>query len=387
MKILHVGKYYYPYSGGMESVVKDLCEGLFEKGHDVTVLCSHDKTEHEEVVINGVKVIRVPRTGVLFGQNLNPSFHFYLHRLSRGADLVHIHCPHPQAESLSLTLSKEIPIVATYHSDVVRQKVLLSLYRPVFNSFLKRVKKVYVPTQNHIDYSQFLIQNRHKCEIIPFGIREDYLASTESNLNYARDFRSKHGAYALFVGRLVGYKGLPVLIEAAKKIDTDKKVVIVGDGPDREKLENLIKEEGLEDRVLLLGRVMDSDAFVGLYHGCEMLVLPSVTPNENFGVVQLEAMACSKPVVTTNLKSGVPAVGIKNETCLIVNPGDSNELADAMNSIFNDIELKSKLGSAGRVHFDRNYTWSNMISMQTSSYRRTVEINEIVKKHTGKKAA
>jgi glycosyltransferase involved in cell wall biosynthesis len=385
VKILHLGKYYYPYAGGMESVVKDLCEGLFEKGHDVTVLCSHDKASLEEEVINGVKVVRVPRTGVLFGQNINPSLYFHLQRLSKDADLVHVHCPHPQAESLALSLPKDVPVVATYHSDVVRQKTLLKFYKPVFNSFLKRVKKVYVPTQNHIDYSQFLIHNRQKCEIIPFGIREAHLKSSDSNLNFAREFRAKHGPYALFVGRLVGYKGLPVLVEAAKKVD--KKVVIVGDGPDRSKIEQMIKDEGLEDKVIMMGKVTDDDAFVGLYHGCEMLVLPSVTPNENFGVVQLEAMACSKPVVTTNLKSGVPAVGVKNETCLIVNPGDANELSDAMNTIFNDSELKNKLGKAGRDRFDAVYTWDNMISSQISSYRKTIDIQEIIKKHSGKKAA
>lgn len=379
MKILHVGKYYYPYAGGMESVVKDLCEGLSEKGHDVTVLCSHDEPGYEEEVINGVKVVRVPRMGVFFGQNINPTFHFHLHRLSRRSDLVHVHCPHPQAESLALTLPKDLPIVATYHSDVVRQKTLLKIYRPIFNSFLRRVKKVYVPTQNHIDYSQFLVHNRQKCEIIPFGIREEYLESNDENLEYARAFRAEHGAYALFVGRLVSYKGLPFLIEAAKKIE--KKIVIVGDGPERAKLEILIKDNGLEDKVLLMGKVTEPNAFVGLYHGCDMLVLPSVTPNENFGVVQLEAMACSKPVITTNLKSGVPAVGVKNETCLIVTPGDSNELADAINSIFNDSELKIKLGAAGRARFDSLYTWTKMISAQITSYKRTVEIHEIVKKH------
>ena len=385
MKILHIGKYYYPYAGGMESVVKDLCEGLYEKGHDVTVLCSHDKASYEEDTINGVKVVRVPRTGVLFGQNINPTFYFHLHRLSKEMDLVHVHCPHPQAESLALTLPKELPIVATYHSDVVRQKTLLKIYRPIFNSFLRRVKKVYVPTQNHIDYSQFLIHNRQKCEIIPFGIREDSLQGSVSNLNYAREFRSKEGPYALFVGRLVGYKGLPVLIEAAKKVD--KKIVIVGDGPERANLEKLISDNALQDKVLLMGKVVDQDSFVGLYHGCDMLVLPSITPNENFGVVQLEAMACAKPVVTTNLKSGVPAVGLKNETCLIVNPGDSDELANAINSIFNDGELKLKLGRAGRSRFESVYTWEKMINSQIATYRKTVEIHEIITKHSRKEAA
>lgn len=386
MKILHVGKYYYPFSGGMESVVKDLCEGLHSKGHDVTVLCSHTKASYEEENINGVKVIRAPRTGVVFGQNINPTFVKLLHKLSKEVDLVHVHCPNPQAESLALSLPKSVPIVATYHSDVVRQKALLKIYSPVFKKFLSRCQKIFVPTKNHIDFSSFLPEYREKCEIIPFGIREDFLQSTEENLNCAREARRDYGPYALFVGRIVGYKGIDVLVEAAKNLN--QKVVIVGEGPERPRLEQKVKSLGLEEKVIFLGKVMDDNLFVGLYHGCEMLVLPSVTPNENFGVVQLEAMACGKPVVTTNLKSGVPAVGLKGKTCLIVEPGDPLQLASSMTMIFNNKELKQTLGRAGRARFEELYTWKEMINKQISSYRRTCELYEIVSKHGyGKKAA
>jgi glycosyltransferase involved in cell wall biosynthesis len=385
LKILHVAKYYHPYSGGMESVVKDLCEGLVQKGHDVTVICSHDKATNEEEHINGVRVVRVARTGVLFGQNINPGFLKKLIELSNGKDLVHVHCPNPQAEAYCLGIPKDIPLVATYHSDVVRQKVLLKLYRPIFKKFLNRLQKIYVPTENHIIYSQFLPDYREKCELIPFGIREDFLATNDQNLKWAQDLRREHGPYALFVGRLVGYKGINVLIEAAKNFK--HKVLIVGTGPEKENLEKKIKKLGLGDQVKLLGKVVDPAHFVGLYHGCEMLVLPSVTPNENFGVVQLEAMACSKPVVTTDIKSGVPVVGEKGKTCLIVKPGDPVQLSNAMNMIFNNLELKVSLGKRGRERFETHFMWKNMINLQIDSYRRTTEIHEIIAKHGYGKAS
>ncbi len=369
----------------MESVVKDLCEGLVQKGHDVTVICSHDKATNEEELINGVKVVRVARTGVLFGQNINPGFLTKLLELSNEKDLVHVHCPNPQAEAYCLAIPKDIPLVATYHSDVVRQKLLLKLYRPVFKKFLNRLQKIYVPTENHIIYSQFLPDYREKCELIPFGIREDFLATNDQNLKWAQDLRREHGPYALFVGRLVGYKGINVLIEAAKNFK--HKVLIVGTGPEKENLEKKIKKLGLENQVKLLGKIVDPSHFVGLYHGCEMLVLPSVTPNENFGVVQLEAMACSKPVVTTDIKSGVPVVGEKGKTCLIVKPGDPVQLSNAMNMIFNNLELKVSLGKRGRERFETHYMWKNMINLQIDSYRRTTEIHEIIAKHGYGKAS
>lgn len=369
----------------MESVVKDLCEGLVDKGHEVTVLCSHTKASYSEEVINGVKVIRAPRTGVVFGQNINPTFVRLLHKLSKGMDLVHFHCPNPQAESLGLTLPKDIPIVATYHSDIIRQKTLMKAYGPILQKFLSRCQKIYVPTLNHIKFSEYLPDFENKCEIIPFGIREDFLKSTDANLECARESRKMYGPYALFVGRLVNYKGLDVLIEAARNVDY--KIVIVGDGPERARLESIVNKKNLSDKVIFTGKVQDPNIFVGLYHGCEMLVLPSITPNENFGVVQLEAMACGKPVVTTNLKSGVPAVGLRGKTCLIVEPGDALQLASSMTMIFNNLELKQSLGKAGRARFEELYLWKNMINAQVASYRKTCELYDIITKHSSSKKA
>ena len=369
----------------MEAIVKDLCEGLCHKGHDVTVLCSHTELNTVKETINGVKIVRVPRTGVLFGQNINPTLLNALHELSKNVDIVHFHCPNPQAEALALTLPRHIPFVATYHSDVVRQKFLLNFYSPIFRKFLSRCQKIYVPTDNHIKYSKFLPSFSEKCETIPFGIREDSLKINEKNLIEARNFRKKYGPFALFVGRIVNYKGLDILIDAAKKIEN--RILIVGDGPEKLRLMNKVKVLGLEEKVFFLGKILDNDTFVGLYHGCEMVVLPSISPNENFGIVQLEAMACGKPVVTTNLKSGVPCVGKKGKTCLIVEPGDSLQLASAMRMIFNNQELKKSLGTSGRARFDENYTWKSMIEKQISSYRRTNEIHTIMIKHRKKRAA
>ena len=379
MKILHVGKYYHPFSGGMESVVKNLCEGLYQKGHDVTVLCSSTTLKGSDEIINGVRVVRLARTGILFGQNLNPTMIGNLHKLARECDLVHVHCPNPLAEMMALTLPSSIPLVATYHSDIVRQKVLLKFYRSFFKKFLNRTQKVFVPTQNHVDFSQFLPEYGAKCEIIPFGIKDSPFQTNEGNLTFAREFRKDFGPYALFVGRLVSYKGIEVLIEAAKSFD--QKVVIVGEGPLKISLEKKIRQLGLQDRVILMGKIQNDKQFVGLYHGCDMLVLPSITPNENFGIVQLEAMACSKPVVTTNLKSGVPAVGESGKTCLIVEPGNVAELANAMSMIFNNKELKYKMGRAARVRFENFYTWKGMVDSQINAYKRIKEFSTIITKH------
>ncbi len=378
MRILHVAKYYYPYAGGMESIVKDLCEGLAAKGHQVTVLCSHDKLEYAEEFINGVKVIRLPRFGVIFGQNLNLGVILKLRKLAARSHIVHLHTPNPLFEMASLLIPKKVPVVCTYHSDIVRQKLLLKFYRPFFEKFLSRLASIYVPTFNHIKFSQFLNQREDKCSIVPFGIHTEHLKSTESTIQEAMRLRHQYGPYAIFIGRLVGYKGVPVLLKAMKNISQN--LVIVGDGPDREKLEEMISEYDLEDRVHILGKVFDPIKFAALIHGSEFLVLPSVTPNENFGIVQLEAMACSKPVVTTRLESGVPAVGIEDQTTCLADPGDSDQLADKMNYLFENVDEKLEMGKAAKERFEKFYTFQSMIDIQDNCYKELLGLQNLTSK-------
>ncbi len=372
MRILHVAKYYYPYAGGMESIVRDLCEGLAAKGHEVTVLCSHDKWQYEEDHINGVKVIRLPRLGVLFGQNINLRALFALRYCASEADIVHLHTPNPLFEMASLFVPAKTPVVCTYHSDIVRQKFLLKFYRPFFNQVLRKMKAIFVPTKNHIEYSEFLKDRKEQCRIVPFGIHTHHLTSTEETIKAAKEYRNQFGPYCIFIGRLVGYKGIPVLLEAMK--DGQRHCVIVGDGPDRELIEDKIKEYGLEERVHLLGKVFNHVKFSGLIHGSEFLVLPSITPNENFGIVQLEAMACSKPVVTTRLRSGVPAVGDEGVTTLLASPGNAQELQCKMQQLFDSVELKREMGLNARKRFEELYTYDNMIRVQEEFYRELFEV-------------
>lgn len=382
MRILHVGKYYYPFRGGIESVVRAVCEGLAKNDHEVEVLCSNDSLFGQEDFINGVKVTRLGRLFSFLGQALNIGLFFSLHKKAKEFDVVHIHGPNPLAELIALTLPKKTKIVMTYHSDVVRQRLLLPFYMPVLRKFLNRVDEIYVATENHVKYSLVLPQFKNKCRIIPFGIDDGELLKDESVIQKAIELRQTYGPFILAVGRLVKYKGFHVLIEAARSINS--KIVIVGEGPEYDHLKELISDYNLQDKVFLLGKVEDSTTFTALYHACEIFTLPSITPNENFGIVQLEAMACRKPIVTTNLKSGVPCVGEKGKTCLIVEPDNAEQLWRAIEMIQNNEELKKKMGQAGRDRFENNYTISNMIYLHECAYN-----NDLVPEHlvTKKKVA
>jgi rhamnosyl/mannosyltransferase len=384
LKILHIGKYYAPYTGGMESVVKALCEGQIETGHQVDVLCFNDNNKSTYELYNGVGVHRMGILGVIAGQPIALGMYSKLKSIVNDYDLIHVHSPNPLAELLCLTIPKEIPIVSTHHSDIVRQKFLTKYYYPLYEKFLMRVGKIHVPTENHIEYSACLPKFSSKCEIIPFGIRVEHLHKNDI-AEEIKSLKTKYEKYALFVGRLVGYKGIDVLIKAAK---TNKyPVLIVGDGPLREKLEKMVFEYNLQDSVHILGKVLDDKEFRALYHGCEFLVLPSVTPNENFGMTQLEAMSCGKPVITTNLKSGVPAVGVRGKTTLITEPGNVTQLAGAMTMLMENPELQVTMGKSAYEHFMNKYQWKTMIASTNDSYERLTCFSDIISKYSDTKKA
>ena len=206
MRILHVGKYYYPHLGGIETVTRDLSEGLVAHGHDVTVLCYSEDGRSDKETINGVHVERMSHMGVLASQPLSLSFVKRLIEIANDFDVIHLHSPNPLAE-LALGIMKLRGIlVTTYHCDVVRQKWLLPFYRPFLKRALNKSQRIVAATQYHVEYSHTLKDYAHKCDIIPFGIREDALILNEQGQQLLEDNKNRFGSFLLFVGRLVPYK-------------------------------------------------------------------------------------------------------------------------------------------------------------------------------------
>lgn len=384
MHILHVGKFYHPFSGGMETVVKDICQGLVQKQIKVTVVCSNTENRTVEEVVHGVNVIRLASFGNLFGQCLNLSVLWRLRKLAKSADLIHVHGPNPLSELAALFIPRSKPIVYTHHSDVVRQKILTPFYHPIIKKLLSRVTKIFVPTQNHIKYSQILPSFQDKCIEIPFTINPKVFEMNKEVEREVEILKSTYGEFALFVGRLVGYKGVNVLIDSMK--DIKKNLIIVGEGPEENELKKQVSQLGLIDRVHFLGKVKDRGLFSAVYHACHFLVLPSVSVNENFGVVQLEAMYCSKAVVTTDLESGVPVVGERNETCLIVPPNDSQRLTMALTMLFQNPELAKSLGRKGKQRFHVKFTPQLMVDGHIDAYEQSIGINTAKEKALSKVA-
>jgi len=365
LKILQIAKYYHPYFGGMEKVYKDLVDGLNQDYPcQIKVLCSNDKNKYEQSYVGEAEIFRLARMGSVNSLPICPSTLTYIKKLIQWCDIIHLHSPNPLSELSLLLVNTNKPLFVTHHSDIVKQKITKYFYNPFYKLILKKAKKIFVPTINHIQYSDTLNDFKHKIKIIPFGLRSE---PQRPDQDLKRKVQSKYGKFILFVGRIVEYKGLEYLIRSMKKSNLN--LVIVGKGEIKKKLQKLVYELNLNHQVIFLGRVDDINFFDALFHSCEFFILPSISKNENFGMVQLEAMACSKPIITTRLTSGVPTVAEEDVSSLLVEPKNVEQLSLAIDRLENDSLLQIKMGKEARKRYERLYTYKDFIKNHYKNYR------------------
>ena len=364
MNILHVYKDYYPVVGGMENHIRMLAEALVRRGHQVTVLATHPTARTHIEQLNGVRVIKAGRLATISSAPLSLGLFAWMRRLQ--AEITHLHFPYPIGEMAYLLGGRSPRMVLTYHSDIVRQKYLLQLYKPILYHLLSCADRITVSNPNYIQSSPYLSPVAGKCVVIPHGTNLERFAETTTVRHRAQELRLQHGTpLILFVGLLRYYKGLSFLIEAMS--DIEAKLLVVGEGPMGEQWRDLVQRLGLGNRVTFLGRVSD-DQLVALYHSCDVFVLPAIHRSESWGAVQVEAMACGKPVVCTELGTGTSFVNVHDLTGIVVPPMDAPALAAAVNCLLRDEPLRSIMGRQARARAMSEFSLSTMVDRVIALY-------------------
>jgi len=368
MRILQVGKFYAPSRGGIETLVLNLSEGLAAAGDSVTVLCSADSNRGTVEDRGDVRVVRAATWAKVFSQPLSPALPAHVMREARRADLVHVHTPNPLVEVTVLGLPRTMPLVVSWHSDIVSQPGLARVYEPLARAFLRRVNAVVVATPHHIRYSPLLGDFSAKCHVIPYGIAHPPALAPDVD---PHGTQGRYGSdYLLYVGRLVPYKGVDVLLRAVEQTPRAT-LVVAGDGPMRGELERQAAGAGMAHRVHFVGSVSDQ-ALAELYRGCSALVLPSVTRAEAFGLVLAEAMSYGKPVISTRLDSGVTLVNLHDVTGLVVPPADPGALSQAISSLLEAPERRARLGEQAQQRFREHYSRDALVTRMRALYARLV---------------
>jgi len=348
----------------MEKVVQTLCEGERPRvDSQVLVANSGPITIRESV--RGVPVTRVACIHRIGSVGVCPTFPLWMRRLE--ADVMVVHEPNPLALVSHAIARPSARVVVWFHSEVVRPRWKYKLlYRPFLRRMLRLADRIVVASPRLAACADELSDFRHKCVSIPFGIDPDVVALSAGVREEAARIRARLGApLLLFVGRMVPYKGLDVLLRAMDGIQA--RAVLVGEGPLKSEWQRLAHDLGLGDRVMFPGEVSDRE-LVALYHACDLFVLPSITRAEAFGIVQLEAMACGKPVVSTLLPSGVPWVNRDGETGIVVPPGDVPALRTALRGLLSDHPRRLSMGENGRRRVAAEFTIPRMISRTTALY-------------------
>lgn len=345
MRVLELGKFYPPHHGGIETLLRSYCEGLARRGVGVDCVVAGEDRRSWHERHQGVVIHRMRSWGTAWSLSLCPSYLLAARRLS--ADLWHAHFPNPLADLACWLGRGRPPLVVSYHSDVVRQAGMMALYRPLQNWLLRRADRIVVATPRHVDCSPYLGVWRDKCEVIPYGVDLRRLEPTPGLVKAAAELRAgaRGRPIVLNIGRLVGYKGQRFLVEAARELHAE--IWIAGTGPLEAELKNLAATWQVADRVHFWGSVSDAQRDA-LLHACDVFALPSHSPNEAFALVQVEAMACRKPVVCCDIPSGVPFVNQHEVTGLVVPPQDASALALALRRLLADAEWCARLGEAGR---------------------------------------
>jgi glycosyltransferase involved in cell wall biosynthesis len=372
VNVLHVYKDYSPVLGGIEHHVQLLAEGLHEQGVDVRVLVTNTGRRTVRKVINGVPVTKTGRLMDVSSAPISLSFYPHFVRLGRDADIVHLHFPYPPAEIGQLLLGQSRHFVLTYHSDIVRQKVLGFFYRPFLWRVLRCVEQITVSNPNYIQTSRFLRPFAPKCTVIHHGIDLGRFALTPRVQQRAAEIREQYleGPLILAAGKLRHYKGIDVLIDAMKQVAAH--ALIVGEGPMGETWRQRASDTGVQDRVSFLGKVPDEE-LVALYCAADIFVLPSTNRAETWGTVQIEAMACGLPVVCTELGTGTSYVNQDGVTGLVVPANDAEALAMALRQLIDEPTLRRQMGEAGRLRAHAQFSKEVMIAQILMFYRRVIE--------------
>jgi rhamnosyl/mannosyltransferase len=356
MRILHLYKDYYPVLGGIENHVKLLAEAQAARGYDVTVLVTSRDQHTRGQWLNGVRVIFAGRLATVASTPLGTELFRLCARET--PDIAHLHFPYPWGDLAHTLLGHARKTIISYHSDIVRQKNLLRIYAPFLRRTLAHADRIIATSPRYVETSPFLAPHAAKCTVVPYGI--DAARFETANRAQVAQIRNQFGErLVLFVGQLRYYKGVEYLIRAMAKVDG--RALIIGSEPTtrRAELEALACEVGVADRVFFLG---EKDAELpAFYHACDVFVLPSVERSEAFGIVQLEAMAAGKPVVSCDVDTGVAWVNQDGVTGLVVPPRDVNALASALNRLLPDRDLRERLGTAGRTRVRAEFTMEKMV--------------------------
>ena len=367
LKVLHISKYYYPFSGGTEQIARDAVVALKDVPGCEQLIFAFDhgtpkESKDSRDVVDGIDVIRCRCFAKISSQSISMSYGRRLRDAVNefNPDVVILHYPNPFATSILLKILKkrpEIKLVTYWHLDIVKQKFLKIFFNGQNRRLIQRSSRIIATSPNYVKGSEWLSSAPDKCVVVPNCINENRLEINDEIVKRAEELREEHKGktVCLAVGRHVEYKGFKHLIEASKYLDDSFIIGITGKGPLTDELK---AQAGGDKKVNFLGLVSDVDLRAWLMT-CDIFCFPSVTKNEAFGLALAEGMYFGHPAVTFTIEgSGVNYVSLDGVTGIECPNADSKAFAEALKTLSEDEELRRKYGEAARQRVIDNFTYA-----------------------------
>lgn len=349
--------------GGVEQVIFQLAEGGMQYGIESEVLylsprgSMRDERLGHHITHRSYENFQIASTGFSIGAIKD----FF--ELAEQADIIHYHFPWPFMDMVHFLSRINKPTVVTYHSDIVKQQLLLRLYNPLLHAFLRNVDVIIASSPNYVASSETLSKYVDKVKVIPIGIdRDTYPKVTDTSLAHWREAVGER--FFLFVGALRYYKGLDFLLEAAQQ--TKLPIVIMGKGPMETALKQKAKDAGLNN-VFFVGALSDDDK-AALMTLCFALVFPSHLRSEAFGISLLEGAMYGKPLISCEIGTGTTYINIEGETGFVALPSDSTSLANAMMKLWDNPLAAAKMGKNALKRYEECFKADDMVQSYSEIY-------------------
>lgn len=365
MRVLHFYKTSFPDSmGGVEQVINQIARGANKLGVKMDVLSLTPDSVPRTIEIDGYLVHRVRLGMQIASTGLSMPAFLRFAQLAKTADVVHYHFPWPFMDVVHFATMVKKPTVVTYHSDIIRQKHLLKIYRPLQWRFLSDVSRIVATSPNYLATSDVLAKYKHKVSVIPIGLdKATYPVPPSEKLTYWRERLGPK--FFLFVGVIRYYKGLHILMEAAQ--GTDYPIIIVGAGPIEDELKTQALQLGLGN-VHFIGFLPDEDK-VALLTLCYGVLFPSHLRSEAFGISLLEGAMYGKPMISSEIGTGTTFINIGDQTGLVVPPSDPLAMRQAMRYLWEHPEQAAAMGRRAESRYWENFTADQMVGAYVKLYR------------------
>jgi glycosyltransferase involved in cell wall biosynthesis len=373
LRVLCFGRFFDDIPGGMQTHVDHLFRAM--QGHiDYVHLVPSRDGQAFEGKLHGYPLIRTPSWNVDGSLALSPGLIAKARQLhsEKPFDLVHLHMPDPMSHLASWAVPAHVPRVMTWHADIIRQKALLLAYRPFQSAALRNARAIIAATPAHIKSSSELTAPhlKDKLHVVPFGFDLAHYAQPQAN---TATLRSQYPGKIIFaLGRHVHYKGFDVLIQAMAQLPADTQLVIGGEGPLSNEWKASAARSSAAERIHFTGMISEAD-LPSYFQACDVFCLPAVNQAEAFGIVQVEAMACGKPVVSTKLNNGVDFVNQDGISGYTVTPSDVAALAQALNKLLLDDALRARLGQQALQRAVQEFSLASLREKTLKVYQQAVQ--------------